>query len=48
MPPPLIPIPQPVANPTVALQLMADLYKRFRRAYALKFEGSYDPLVADE
>ena len=26
----------------------ANLYERFRRARALEFEGSYDPLVADE
>ena len=47
-PPPPAPIPQPIANPVVALQPRADLYEKFRRAHAPEFEGSSDPLVADE
>ena len=30
------------------MQPRADLYEKFRRAHAPEFEGSSDPLVADE
>ena len=34
--------------PPIRINTEASLYERFRRTKAPEFEGSYDPLVADE
>ena len=35
-------------NPVTAAPPRGDLYEKFRRMRAPEFEGSFDPLVADE
>ena len=47
-PPAAQPMPQPAANLIIAEPVRADLYEKFRRMRAPEFEGSSDPLVADE
>ena len=47
VPPPHL-APHPVVNPVAAAHPREDLYEKFRRMRAPEFEGSSDPLVADE
>ena len=47
-PPPAPPAPQPTARPTAVVLANPDLYERFRHKKAPDFEGSPDPLIADE
>ena len=50
-PAPIVPVPQAINQVVPAPPIQnneANLYERFRRARAPEFEGSYDPLVADE
>ena len=45
---PILSVPQPIENHVIARPVRAGLFERFRHMRAPEFEGSADPLVADE